>query len=80
MGDKTRGIYHKFNIERTDGKSKPGEKHFGCEYWVLDLTHDPYALWALEAYASACQREYPLLYVDLQRRIAELKHAHPMGV
>ena len=38
-----RGLYEKFAVERTDGKSKIGEKHEGCEYFVLDLTHDPHA-------------------------------------
>lgn len=30
MGDKTRGIYHKFNVTRTDGSSAPDGKHDGC--------------------------------------------------
>jgi len=66
MGDKTRGLYGKFHIERTDGKSLPGEKHDGCEYFVLDLTHDPFAITALQAYERACVREYPLLAADLR--------------
>jgi len=65
MGDKTRGLYGKFRIERTDGKSAPGEKHDGCEYFVLDLTHDPHAIPALKAYADSCRAEYPLLAADL---------------
>ena len=66
MGDKTRGLYEKFEpIRRTDGKSAPGEKHDGCKYFVLDVTHDPYAAVALYAYANACRREYPLLADDV---------------
>lgn len=70
MGDKTRGLYEKFRVERTDGKSAPGEKHDGCEYFVLDVTHDPYAADALRAYAHASAAEYPLLADDV-RKMAE---------
>ena len=69
MGDKTRGLYGKFNIGRTDGKSAPGEKHEGCEYFVLDLNHDPFAYNALIAYRDACREAYPLLAADLTERI-----------
>jgi hypothetical protein len=65
MNDKTRGLYHKFNVERTDGSSAPGGKHHGCEYFVLDLTHDKHAKAALHAYARSCLREYPALADDL---------------
>ena len=65
MDDRTRGLYGKFRVERTDGKSAAGQKHEGCDYFVLDLTHDPYALPALWAYARACEREYPELAEDL---------------
>lgn len=70
MGDKTRGLYNKFRVDRTDGSSEPGGKHHQCEYFVLDLTHDKYAMAALRAYASACENEYPLLAADL-RKMAE---------
>ena len=40
MGDPTRGLYDKFYVKRTDGKSEPGQKHENCKYFVLDLTHD----------------------------------------
>lgn len=80
MGDKTRGVYNKFKVERTDGKSAVGEKHFGCDYWVLDLTHDDFALPALEAYAAACERTYPLLYADLMRKITQLRHEQSLMI
>lgn len=69
MGDKTRGLYGKFYIERTDGKSEPGQKHHNCDYFVLDLTHDPFAWMALAAYSRACEKEYPLLSADLDEKI-----------
>ena len=47
MGDTTRGLYRKFRIERVDGSDAPGGKHDGCQYFVLDLDHDPHALPAL---------------------------------
>lgn len=66
MGDRTSGLYQKFNVSRTDGSSAAGEKHDGCEYFVLDVTHDPFAKAALLAYAEACKGEYPLLYHDVR--------------
>lgn len=69
MGDRARGLYQKFNITREDGKSSPGEKHHGCEYFVLDMDHDPFAIPAVLAYAEACEREYPLLAKDLRAKI-----------
>lgn len=66
MGDKSRGLYNKFNVTRTDGSSEPGGKHDGCEYFVLDITHDPHAKAALLAYAESCKTDYPLLSHDLR--------------
>lgn len=65
MGDRTRGLHEKFHVSRTDGKSAPGEKHYGCQYFVLDLDHDPHARAALNAYKLSCQAEYPALAADL---------------
>lgn len=66
MGDKTRGLYNKFTVTRNDGSSEPGGKHHGCEYFVLDLTHDVHAAAALLAYADSCEADYPLLAADLR--------------
>lgn len=68
--DKNRGLYEKFLVERTDGRSKRGEKHFLCEYFVLDLDHDKFARMALEAYANACEFEFPVLAADLRKKLA----------
>lgn len=76
MGDKTRGLYGKFHVERTDGKSAPGEKHDGCEYFVLDLTHDPHAIPALAAYCISCDPEYPLLGRDLRLKLYDLRRSY----
>jgi len=55
--DKQRGMYTKYRVERRDGRSAPGEKFHGTEYFVLDLHHDPVAAAALLAYADACAEE-----------------------
>lgn len=70
MGDPTRGLYRKFWVERTDGQSEAGRKHDGCDYFVLDLTHDPHAQPALAAYIASCEAEYPLLAADLREKLA----------
>lgn len=64
------GVYEKFKVERTDGRSEPGEKHHGCTYFVLDLNHDKHAIPALRAYAKSCAKEYPELAADLKRALA----------
>ena len=69
MSRKELGLYNKFSVGRTDGRDNPGEKHCDCDYFVLDLTHDPYALPAILAYADACFREYPQLAADLRAKI-----------
>ncbi len=72
MGNKNRGLYGKFWVRRTDGRHVPGEKHDGCDYFVLDLTHDPHAIPAIRAYADSCGRDgYELLARDLLERVAE---------
>lgn len=71
MGDRTRGIYHKFVVSRTDGTSAPGGKHDACFYFVLDLDHDPHAKAALKAYADSCRAEYPKLAADLDVNVAQ---------
>jgi hypothetical protein len=65
MDKRTIGLYEKFRVERTDGTSAPGEKHDGCQYFVLDVTHDPFAIPALKAYIAACRPAYPALATDL---------------
>lgn len=75
---KERGIYHKFNVVRTDGKSAPGQKHHDCFYFVLDCDHDPHARAALLAYAASCEADYPALASDV-RAIVESGAAFGSG-
>lgn len=63
------GLYAKFHVERTDGRDGPGDKHDGCDYFVLDLDHDPYARAALKEYMFACAVDYPELAADLSRKL-----------
>lgn len=73
MTDKTTGLYKKFYVARTDGSSSPGGKHEHCEYFVLDLVHDKYAVPALKAYAEACRDEYPELAGDLIEKVKAME-------
>ena len=66
MSEKTRGLYEKYEVARTDGTSDHGKKHFGCEYFVLDVNCDPFCVPALKAYAAACRAEYPQLADDVE--------------
>lgn len=62
VDDKAHGLYRKYSVKRLRDREK---KHARCEYFVLDLIHDPYAGAALAAYADACEAEYPELAADL---------------
>lgn len=69
MGDKTKGLYDKFIVHRKDGSDAFGGKHENCDYFVLDLSHDPHAISALKTYADSCRDDYPLLADDLDQII-----------
>jgi hypothetical protein len=62
------GIFRKFVVTRVDGSDKPGGKHEGCEYFVLDINHDIHAGSALVAYAKACKETHPELSADILNR------------
>lgn len=65
MNDQERGLYHKFDVKRTDGSSGPGRKHEKCWNFVLDINHDVHAVAALKAYAESCRKDFPQLSADL---------------
>lgn len=67
--DRELGWINKFTVIRNDGKSEPGQKHEGCEYFVLDLSHDPFAAPALRSYAAACKKTYPHLAADIMEKV-----------
>lgn len=69
MSDTERGLYRKYSVVRIDGKAK----HDNCEYFVLDMTHDPLAVPALCAYADAASAAgYYKLARDLYLAASEL--------
>lgn len=67
MSDEKRGLYRKYKVERVDGSSKPEGKHEDCQYFVLDMEHDPHARVALRAYADSCKKDFPGLAKDLRK-------------
>ena len=69
MSDKTKGLYNKYFVERTDGADAWGKKHDGCRLFVLDLTHDKHAVPAILAYVASCRAEFPALAADLDKLI-----------
>ena len=72
---KEKGLYNKFSVVmRADGKSAYGKKHYGCDYFVLDLTHDRFAVRALMAYAGSCRAGgYIPLACDLGKKVVEMQ-------
>ena len=74
MNEKAAGLYQKFLVRRLDGRSRKGQKHHKCKYFCLDLTHDKFAVPALRAYATACEKEYPNLAEDLLDRVFMLEN------
>ena len=64
---KIKHLYHKYNVQRVDNaENNPSSKHYnGCDLFVLDISHDPFAIPALKAYAEACKTDYPILARDL---------------
>lgn len=66
MPAKAQGLFHKFRVQRIDGSDRIGGKHYGCRYFVLDLTHDEHAPVAMRAYAAACRVTHPQLARDIE--------------
>lgn len=64
------GLYHKFNVTRTDGKDAPGGSHEHDQHFVLNLTTDKHSTPALIAYIESCESEYPVLAADLRALVA----------
>jgi hypothetical protein len=70
MGDdRNRGLYGKYNVERTDG-----EEAGAC--FVLAYEKDPYAWVALCEYVDECKDEYPQLAADLTEELERTRDAH----
>lgn len=67
--NKRDGLYPKFRVERLRPSSR-GLDHDDCDYFVLDMKHDPHAIPALITYANACEADLPQLARDLRERFA----------
>ena len=62
--DREKGLYEKYFVERM---ADPEGKHDACDYFVLDLVHDPIARPALVAYVIEARiRGYQKLADDLE--------------
>lgn len=60
------GVEPRYHVTRNDGRSVFGAKHYGCQYFVLDVTHaDDHTRAALKAYADSCRDQFPELAADL---------------
>lgn len=66
-----RGLNEKYYVARLDGADeRSDDKHFKCDYFVLDLTHDPHAIPAIRAYAESAERDgYQALAADLFAKV-----------
>jgi hypothetical protein len=62
-------LINKYSVFRNDAQDKPGLKHADCELFVLDVTHDPYAVPALARYIEVCSETHPVLALDLRKMI-----------
>ncbi len=72
---KNRGLYPKFEARLTS----PSIKHKNCDFFVLDLTHDPDAVEAALWYADSIGNA--MLYQDLlsYRNLPHKPYGQPPG-
>lgn len=68
MSATAQGILPKYRVERLNDLAG---KHDKCEYFVLDVVHDPHARAAMTAYAASCRGEYQKLAAELDQRVAD---------
>lgn len=74
-GEPPQGLHEKYAVSRTDGADQLGQRHYGCETFTMDLTHDRYARTAALAYAGACENDKPELARELRAMIDRLSRA-----
>lgn len=74
------GLENRYSVERLT-ESRSGKTHDeNCEYFVLDLTHDPKARMAAIAYANSVSSSNPKLAMDLRQKVERCRAATPSGV
>ncbi len=52
---------NKYQVTRTWNHTDPTKQEEECEYFVLDVTHDPNSKAALVAYVDSCCKTHPQL-------------------
>ncbi|MFM0608723.1 hypothetical protein PQR05_29755 [Paraburkholderia sediminicola] len=67
------GVFHKYYVNRVDGRDGPGGDREGDQYFVLNLTRDPHAVTGMAAYARSCEGAHPALAAELLRDIGDSK-------
>lgn len=74
-------IHRKFDVKRTDRRDRnPGDKHYGCFHWVLDIDHDPHAMPTMGFYAKLCKETHPQLSSDIMMVVKGLRDPHSTPV
>ena len=73
MDDRRNKLQQKYYVERIDGRDLSGGDRVDSKYFVLDYIHDPYSIAALEAYAFACNEDFPNLSEEIRALVARLK-------
>ena len=72
------GLFRKYEVKRIDGTDQGSGKHAGCEYFVLDISHDKHAHAALTAYALSAMSTNCDLARDMALRYGlDLSAANP---
>lgn len=67
------GLYRKYSVKRVDGRDLPGGDKEKARYFVLDYVHDPYARYALAAYADNCELNITELADGIRAALRETK-------
>lgn len=65
------GVFKKYSVVRLADRAG---KHVGCDFFVLDVTHDPHAVSALLAYAESVANDNPDLAKELRARLGLVTH------
>jgi len=64
------GLYPKYQVQKIHD---PENRHIDCEFFVLDLRHDPAARFAARGYATFISKENPELAKDIRNMVKEIE-------
>ncbi len=73
MEDKRNKLQQKYYVERIDERDRADGDRADSKYFVLDYIHDPYSLPALEAYAQACEQDFPNLSAEIRALVRQIR-------